>query len=780
VMQSCEGIVTALLTEMARGPCAPPCLGMNDALALRQGTSVLACGPPTFSPTAAGEATPDFAVLLQRFFAALGETKEISTVSETDQSQPAGLPEGYLSLWRSIATSQSDSQDGTESTVGGKASTELATSSPSERTPANGKAASKARRTDTSEEQISLLNLAWALNPQTFLAYLQQARPEAGGRSAGESLPKESIAGVKGIVALASAEAPPDVSPHGVGAVATQAVNAWRAHLPLDQMPGAVAEEISVLPDVQAEGSVRAGSSAMLVGEGVRLDESEQAGSAGESDSTSLRVPRGTPDEASAERPALVGTTAEGLVDPSKRARPSRMLVGEGAALDQAKQAASAGESDSTSLRVPGGTPGEDSVERPALVGTTAEGPVDPSKRARPSRMLTGEGAALDQAKQAASAGESGSTSFRIPGETPGEASAERPALVGTTAEGLVDPPKRQEEHSASFDLVAERSLEDDSTAEHEGGTVSGLVHLAEPTAPHEPQPPSSAASPRAEAPAEATETPVVEDVGAMADRPMPPSGQGGRVDSGLESVPSGEQGLASSKVLDETALLRTGPAPELADKSQASEVGATDPSRENKGGLRQQEKRTSPPASQGITEDLPEIDPLIGSPSAQPRPLTEGAKEGMQIAQTPLPMDRGPKEAATRMATMIGHLVVVNENRAVVQLHPPELGQMSIRVTMEEGGISVEMLVEAQGVKSLVEAQLDHLRGALAEQGLDMATLSVEVDQQTEYRREPWLPRRTNRRARTSRSEPTGVGAVRSWQPRVLLSQDSTIEYWI
>ncbi len=105
----------------------------------------------------------------------------------------------------------------------------------------------------------------------------------------------------------------------------------------------------------------------------------------------------------------------------------------------------------------------------------------------------------------------------------------------------------------------------------------------------------------------------------------------------------------------------------------------------------------------------------------------------------------------------------------------------MSIRVTMAGGRVTVEMLVQDQAVKALVEARLDQLCEALAGQGLRTAALSVQVGQHAQQGVWSWLPRQSNRRARPRRSGPVRVGAAHlELANPILAGRDCTIDYGI
>jgi hypothetical protein len=198
-------------------------------------------------------------------------------------------------------------------------------------------------------------------------------------------------------------------------------------------------------------------------------------------------------------------------------------------------------------------------------------------------------------------------------------------------------------------------------------------------------------------------------------------------------------------------------------------------------GTVQLQEEPADPLGGEAQHAEVLETDLLMGWPGAEPNGPVREAAEEVPVAETWLPMGGGTVEVAARMAKVISRLVLVDENRAVLQLHPPELGRMSIRVTMAGGRVTVEMLVQDQAVKALVEARLDQLCEALAGQGLRTAALSVQVGQHAQQGVWSWLPRRSNRRARPRRSGPVRVGAAHPGLANAILAgRDCTIDYWI
>lgn len=63
------------------------------------------------------------------------------------------------------------------------------------------------------------------------------------------------------------------------------------------------------------------------------------------------------------------------------------------------------------------------------------------------------------------------------------------------------------------------------------------------------------------------------------------------------------------------------------------------------------------------------------------------------------------------------------------VQLKPEHLGELSLRVTMQEGELTARLDVGVPAVKAALDAQLPHLREALAQQGIEIHRFEILAD---------------------------------------------------
>lgn len=130
-------------------------------------------------------------------------------------------------------------------------------------------------------------------------------------------------------------------------------------------------------------------------------------------------------------------------------------------------------------------------------------------------------------------------------------------------------------------------------------------------------------------------------------------------------------------------------------------------------------------------------------------------------------------------LAEDIHRLTFVGQSRAVLQLQPPDLGKLSIHLTMQEGGLAVEMVVESEAVKAIVESTLGQLQSALAQHGLATAGVFVQVGEGAQRDAETWQAPR----GREPRHAPRAVGRLEDAPPPPggrIVGYGSTVDYRI
>ncbi len=116
------------------------------------------------------------------------------------------------------------------------------------------------------------------------------------------------------------------------------------------------------------------------------------------------------------------------------------------------------------------------------------------------------------------------------------------------------------------------------------------------------------------------------------------------------------------------------------------------------------------------------------GTTLAQPPPTAEDEKENIRelVRQAQIALKNGGGE--------------VN-----VELKPEGLGQVRLRVSLEDGQINVRMLTESDAAKRLLEKGLDELRADLTAQNLKVETMTVDIGRELQN----YLEQRNEEQAR-------------------------------
>lgn len=170
---------------------------------------------------------------------------------------------------------------------------------------------------------------------------------------------------------------------------------------------------------------------------------------------------------------------------------------------------------------------------------------------------------------------------------------------------------------------------------------------------------------------------------------------------------------------------------------------------------------------------------PPIGSGS--PAGFGAGAVGVAEADEAAGPGERFAIELVSRLAGDLGRLAILGRHRAVLQLYPPELGQMNVRLSLGGEGLTVHMVVQNAEVRAIVESSLSQLQVALADQGLQAAALYVQVGQEADQRPRAWVPQKQPAgRHRPDPGSPQVEAVATPGAITALRSQDSTLEYWI
>ncbi|MGI6147953.1 MAG: flagellar hook-length control protein FliK [Limnochordia bacterium] len=146
-------------------------------------------------------------------------------------------------------------------------------------------------------------------------------------------------------------------------------------------------------------------------------------------------------------------------------------------------------------------------------------------------------------------------------------------------------------------------------------------------------------------------------------------------------------------------------------------------------------------------------------APVSDPRPLEVQQPIGMDDPVTGTQVDLSePAEAAVEIAERIQAVFAGGRSEVRIQLKPEHLGELKIKVAVEQGVISAEFIAESQAVKSIIQAHLPELRTALQDLGTNVAELAVHVGTQEQ----PWRQDQNNGRPQwwtpSRRASRTGV----------------------
>lgn len=86
------------------------------------------------------------------------------------------------------------------------------------------------------------------------------------------------------------------------------------------------------------------------------------------------------------------------------------------------------------------------------------------------------------------------------------------------------------------------------------------------------------------------------------------------------------------------------------------------------------------------------------------------------------------PKQFINEIGHKAGAFLSKDKNEMHIQLAPEHLGKVSIKIGLNEGTLTGKIYAENFSVKEIIEANLNQLKNALEEQGLNIAGLEVHV----------------------------------------------------
>jgi len=280
------------------------------------------------------------------------------------------------------------------------------------------------------------------------------------------------------------------------------------------------------------------------------------------------------------------------------------------------------------------------------------------------------------------------------------------------------------------------------------------------------------------------------ETIGFAEPVPAKPAQEQESPRSPLPSRPTGTKpeaaGLDDRRSAEVSAPPRAGAAAPLLDAAQPADDGqraptSVAPPREGAPGRPTQ----APSATRQPAETRPDRHqqavPAEGDPAVLPASvrglLVHWLPASERVDETRA-LEQAQRLLASNLADDIRRLTFQGQERAFLQLQPPELGKVSIRLDVHEGGLSVEMTVETEAVRAVVASTLGQLQTALAQHGLTTSYVYVGVGQNAHRDPEAWQAR-GGREVRQTSAAPAPLVADAPSQGRAV-GFGSTVDYRI
>ena len=122
-------------------------------------------------------------------------------------------------------------------------------------------------------------------------------------------------------------------------------------------------------------------------------------------------------------------------------------------------------------------------------------------------------------------------------------------------------------------------------------------------------------------------------------------------------------------------------------------------------------------------------IEPIMAFAQATEQPIDSFARP--TPVEAPLP--QAPVNPQNVMEQIVSHMrfeVRGDMAEIRIQLRPEHLGEVSLRVAMQNGIVVAQFVAESQRVKEIIESNFNQLRDALEQQGINVAEIEVSVSQ--------------------------------------------------
>ena len=117
-------------------------------------------------------------------------------------------------------------------------------------------------------------------------------------------------------------------------------------------------------------------------------------------------------------------------------------------------------------------------------------------------------------------------------------------------------------------------------------------------------------------------------------------------------------------------------------------------------------------------------------------------------------------QEIVPKLTERLQTLISEERSEVRIQLKPESLGELKIKLSLEQGVVSAEFVVESETVREVIAANLPQLRSTLQDMGTTVSQLAVNIstgkkDSQDDPARRLW-----ERRAFNTKRGPRGIGA--------------------
>lgn len=128
------------------------------------------------------------------------------------------------------------------------------------------------------------------------------------------------------------------------------------------------------------------------------------------------------------------------------------------------------------------------------------------------------------------------------------------------------------------------------------------------------------------------------------------------------------------------------------------------------------------PPAAEPAAPQPPEAPFSL----ADLKPAAPQSAPATEVSPPPSPVQ--PEQVVRQVAKFLKVTLDGKRSEVRFQLHPEHLGQVAVRLVLQEGVVRANLLAQNQAVKAALEANMEQLRTRLADQGLKVEQIYVTV----------------------------------------------------